>query len=155
MSSSDRAAVQRLIDDVAHEGRRRDASELMALIAEITGEEPRVWNDDTIGYGQYHYRYRTGQEGVFFIVGFSPRKDRITLYIMSGLKGFNDILDRLGEHTTGKSTVHLKRIDDVDRTVLTELIAECVSHIEAVEQSMGAIPRMSDIPPRSPPDLAD
>ena len=154
MSGSDRAAVQRVIDDVAHEGRRRDAQELTALMAELTGEEPRVWNADTIGYGQYHYRYASGQEGDFFTVGFSPRNDRITLYIMSGLRGFDDILDRLGQHTTGKSTVHLKRLDDVDRTVLAELISECVAHVEAVERSMGAIPRMSDIPPRTPPDGA-
>ena len=155
MRSTDRAAAQRIIDDVAHEGRRRDAQELIVLIAGITGEEPKVWNANTIGYGQYHYRYKTGQEGDFFTVGFSPKKDRITLYIMSGLRGFDDILDRLGPHTTGKSTVHLKRLGDVDRTVLAELIAESVAHVEAVERSKGAIPRMSDIPPRTPPDVVD
>ncbi len=155
MRSTDRAAAQRIIDDVAHEGRRRDAQDLMVLVAGITGEEPKVWNANTIGYGQYHYRYKTGQEGDFFTVGFSPKKDRITLYIMSGLRGFDDILDRLGPHTTGKSTVHLKRLGDVDRTVLAELITECVAHVEVVERSMGAIPRMSDIPPRTPPDIVD
>jgi hypothetical protein len=155
MTSTDRAAAQRVIDDVAHEGRRRDAEELMAFIAEITGEEPKVWNANTIGYGQYHYRYKTGQEGDFFTVGFSPRKDRITLYVMSGLRGFDDILDRLGAHKTGKSTVYLNRLGDVDRVVLAELISECVAHIEAVERSMGAIPRMSDIPPRTPPVVGD
>ncbi|MDH5294371.1 MAG: DUF1801 domain-containing protein, partial [Acidimicrobiia bacterium] len=116
MRSAGRAAAQRIIDDVTHEGRRRDAEELMAFIADITGEEPKVWNAKNIGYGQYHYRYKTGQEGDFFTIGFSPRKDRITLYVMSGLRGFDDILDRLGPHTTGKSTVHLKRLGDVDRT---------------------------------------
>ncbi len=155
MSSIDRAAAQRVIDDVTHDGRRRDAEELMAFIADVTGEEPRVWNANTIGYGQYHYRYKTGQEGDFFTVGFSPRKDRITLYIMSGLRGFDDILDRLGPHIVGKSTVHLKRLDDVDRTILAELINECVAHVKAVERSMGAIPRMNDIPPRKPPNVVD
>ena len=120
----------------------------MAFMAEHTGKEPRVWNDNTIGYGQYHYRYKSGQEGDFFTVGFSPRRDRITLYVMSGLKGFDDILERLGPHKTGKSTVHLKRLGDVDRSVLAELITECVAHVAAVERSMGAIPRMSEIPPR-------
>lgn len=155
MSGTDRSAAQRLIDDVAHVGRRRDAEELMEFIADITGEEPKVWNSNTIGYGQYHYRYKTGQEGDSFTVGFSPRKDRITLYVMSGLRGFGDILDRLGRHTTGKSTIHLRSLGDVDRTVLAELIRACVAHVEAVERSMGAIPRMSDIPPRTPPDVVD
>ena len=155
MTSNDRTAAQKVIDDVAHEGRRLDAEELVTFLADITGEEPKVWSANTIGYGQYHYRYKTGQEGDFFTVGFSPRKDRITLYIMSGLKGFDDILDRLGPHTTGKSTVHLKRLGDVDRTVLAELITACVAHVEAVERSMGAVPRMSDIPPRKPPDFVD
>ena len=127
---------------------RTDALRLLELMKGVTGEEPRVWGSNTIGFGQYHYRYQTGQEGDYFKVGFSPRKDRLTLYIMSGLPGFEDILDRLGPHRTGKSTVHLKRLKDVDRDILIELIKECVAHLNAVEKSMGAIPRMSDIPPR-------
>lgn len=146
--SSDHYALQAVIDGVAHEGRRQDAGAQLGLMAEVTGEEPRVWSANTIGFGQYHYRYKTGHEGDFFTVGFSPRKARITLYIMSGLRGFEDILERLGPHQASKSTVHIKRLDDVDREVLTELITECVSHIESVEKALGAIPRMSDIPPR-------
>ena len=68
---------------------------------------------------------------------------------MSGLRGFEDILARLGPHTSSKSTVHLKSLDGIDREALTELISECVRHLEMVEAEMGAIPRMSDIPPRS------
>jgi hypothetical protein len=140
--------VETIVEDVGHTGRRADARELLHLLTATTGERPRAWNSSTIGFGQYHYRYKTGQEGDFFTVGFAPRNDRLTLYIMSGLRGFDDILERLGPHTTGQSTVHLKRLDDVDREVLIELITECVRHVEAVERSLGAIPRMSDIPPR-------
>lgn len=144
-------AVQEVIDSVAHEGRRTDAAELVDLMTQITGEEPKVWSSGTIGFGQYHYRYiKTGQEGDFFDVGFAPRKDKITLYIMSGLRGFDDILDRLGPHQASKSTVHIKRLGDIDRAALVDLITECVAHIRKVEQDMGAIPRMSDIPPREP-----
>lgn len=141
-------SVRDVIDAVAHDGRRSDAAELLELMARVTGHEPRVWSAGTIGYGQYHYRYKTGQEGEFFDVGFAPRKDKITLYIMSGLRGFEDILERLGAHQASKSTVHIKRLADVDREVLGELIRECVSHIRKVEGELGAIPRMSDIPPR-------
>ncbi len=150
MNDSDRQQVLAVIAEVVNEQRRSDAADLLDLMAEATGAEPRVWSANTIGFGQYHYRYKTGQEGDFFTVGFSPRKDRLTLYIMSGLRGFEDILERLGPHTTGKSTVHLKRLGDIDRTVLIELISQCVKHVDWVEKTMGAIPRMSDIPPREP-----
>ncbi len=148
MDDAERAAVQAVIDDVADERRRKDATALLALMTEVTGYEPKVWSANTIGFGQYHYRYKTGQEGDFFTVGFSPRKDRLTLYIMSGLRGFEDILDRLGPHQASKSTVHVKRLDDLDQEALQELISECVRHVSKVERDMGAIPRMSDIPPR-------
>lgn len=148
MTDSDRRAVVELVEAVGDLGRRADALALLDLMSELTGEEPRVWGSNTIGFSRYHYRYATGQEGDFFTVGFSPRNDRLTLYIMSGLRGFEDILERLGPHRAGKSTVHLKRLDDVDRNVLIELVEECVKHIRKVEESMGAIPRMSDIPPR-------
>lgn len=148
MTDSDRRAAVGLVEAVGDGRRRADVSDLLDLMSEVTGEEPKVWGSNTIGYGRYHYRYATGQEGDFFTVGFSPRKDRLTLYIMSGLRGFEDILGRLGPHRAGKSTVHLKRLDDVDRGVLIELIEECVKHVRRVEESLGAIPRMSDIPPR-------
>ena len=150
MSSSDRTAVQDVIDAVPNAARRQDAEVLLELMSSVTGEDPKVWSAGTIGFGRYHYRYPSGQEGDFFTVGFSPRKDRITLYIMSGLRGFEDILDRLGPHTAGKSTVHIKRLADVDQTALDELVSECVRHVAAVETSLGAIPRMSEIPPREP-----
>ena len=146
--SDQQAAVQAVIDGVANAGRREDAAGLLALMTEVTGAEPRVWSAGTIGFGQYHYRYASGQEGEFFDIGFAPRKDKLTLYIMSGLRGFDDILDRLGPHSSSKSTVNIKRLDDVDRGVLTELIAESVAHIRHVEDELGAIPRMSEIPPR-------
>ena len=141
--------VAEVVAGVPHEARRADAGELLALMEQITGETPKVWSAGTIGFGQYHYRYKTGQEGDFFSVGFAPRKDKITLYIMSGLRGFEDILERLGPHQASKSTVHIKRLADVDRDVLDELIRECVAHLAKVERDLGAIPRMSDIPPRA------
>ncbi len=145
MTASDVAGV---IAAVTHDGRRDDATKLLGLMEQATGEAPRVWSAGTIGFGQYHYRYKTGQEGDFFSVGFAPRKDKITLYIMSGLRGFDDILERLGPHQASKSTVHIKRLDDINQKVLIELISECVAHIEQVERELGAIPRMGDIPPR-------
>jgi hypothetical protein len=150
MPGSDTQTVRELVSAVTPTKRREDATVLLDLMTEVTGEQPRVWSAGTIGFGQYHYRYKTGQEGDFFQIGLAPRKDKLTLYVMSGLRGFEDILERLGPHTSSKSTVHLKSLDEIDREALSELISECVRHLETVEASMGAIPRMSDIPPRQP-----
>ncbi len=147
MSDSD--PVSEVLEAVTHAGRRADAAELIEIMTEVTGHEPRLWSPGTIGFGQYHYRYKTGQEGDFFQIGLAPRKDKLTLYVMSGLRGFEDILARLGPHTSSKSTVHLKSLDGIDREALTDLVTECLRHLEEVEASLGAIPRMSDIPPRT------
>jgi len=140
--------VLEIISGLGSDERRADATELVELFASVTGEEPVVWSAGTIGFGKYHYKYKTGQEGDFFKVGFAPRKDKITLYIMSGLRGFEDILEKLGPNQSSKSTVHIKRLSDLNKNALMELIDECVKHVDAVENQMGAIPRMSEIPPR-------
>lgn len=142
------ADVAAIIAAIPDEQRTRDASDLLDLMRRVTGEPPVVWGPDTIGFGRYHYRYTSGQEGDFFMVGFSPRKDRLTLYLMSGLRGFDDILERLGVHRASKSAVHIKRLDDVEHAVLEELIEESVAHLARVEEALGAIPRMGEIPPR-------
>lgn len=144
--------VAELIQQIGDEKMRADAVELTHLMAQATDEEPVVWNATTIGFGQYQYRYASGKEGDFFDIGFAPRKGHLTLYVMSGLAGFDDLLARLGPHESSKSTVHIKRLEDVDRAVLDELVRECVAHLRRVENELGAIPRMSDIPPRVPPD---
>lgn len=142
--------VIELIEQVTDDAVRNDAYELALMMSQSTGETPEVWSSSTIGYGRYHYRYGSGQEGDFFNVGFAPRRRHLTLYIMSGLGGFDDILERLGPHEASKSTVHIKKLADIDLEVLDELVRECVTHVKAVERDLGAIPRMSDIPPREP-----
>ncbi|MGD2103305.1 MAG: DUF1801 domain-containing protein [Acidimicrobiia bacterium] len=145
MSTSE---ARHLIERAQDGSRREDGLRLLDLMTETTGEEPMV-DGKTIGFGSYHYRYETGREGDFFKVGFAPTRQGLTLYVMSGLRGFDDILTRLGPHKTSKSTVKINHLDDVDQGALVELISECVRHIDEVEAEMGAIPRMSDIPPRT------
>ena len=139
-----------LIGEIEKDHRREDAENLLDLMSRVTGEEPQMWSSDTIGFGQYHYQYDSGQEGEFFKVGFAPRGQNLTIYIMSGLRGFDDILGRLGPHTASKSTVKINHLGDIAEVVLAELVRECVRHSEEVENTMGAIPRMSEIPPRMP-----
>lgn len=103
---------------------------VMAIMARVTGEGPRMWGPSMIGFGTYHYRYESGREGDFLLTGLSPRKANLTLYIMLDLEQEKALLGKLGPHTTGKSCLYIKRMADVDLTVLERLIAKGVKALE-------------------------
>lgn len=103
--------------------RRRDESDvLIDLMRQETGCEPVMWGSSIIGFGQYHYRYDSGREGDFMLVGFSPRKGKHSLYLMSGFDGADELLGRLGKHKTGKACLYVNKLGDIDLDVLRELI---------------------------------
>jgi hypothetical protein len=83
-----------------------------------------------VGFGSYHYRYDSGREGDWFLTGFSPRKDNLTLYIMAGFDRYAALLGKLGKHKTGKSCLYVKRLADLDDAVLQELVTESVQHMK-------------------------
>lgn len=124
---NDRSVLE-FLEGVADERRRKDALDLLGLIREVTGLEPVMWGDSIVGFGSYHYKYESGREGDFLLTGFSPRKQNLTLYIMSGFDREAELMRALGKHKTGKSCLYLKRLDDVDREVLKELIRRSVEH---------------------------
>ncbi len=131
---------------------RQDAEALITLMRDVTGEPPKLWGSKIIGFGQYHYRYASGREGDAAAVGFAPRGKQLTLYLLSGMVGYDDLLGRLGKHTTGKACVYIRRLADVDRDVLRQLIERSVSHTRQVEAEMGGLPRMSAMPDYRPAD---
>jgi hypothetical protein len=96
---------------------------------EVTGERPVMWGPSIVGYGQYRYVYESGREGDWMLVGFSPRKTALTLYIMPGFSRYEELMQRLGKHSTGKSCLYLKKLADVDMTVLRELVGASVEHM--------------------------
>ena len=98
-------------------------------MSEITEAPPKMWGDSIIGFGTYHYKYASGREGDFFVSGFSPRKTSLTLYIMAGFSMYPEILSKLGKFKHGKSCLYIKKLDDIDRNVLRDLIIESVSHM--------------------------
>jgi hypothetical protein len=114
------------VDDLQ---KRKDAFELVELMSEITEAPPKMWGDSIIGFGTYHYKYASGREGDFFVSGFSPRKTSLTLYIMAGFSMYPEILSKLGKFKHGKSCLYIKKLDDIDRNVLRDLIIESVSHM--------------------------
>ncbi len=125
------ASVDAFLDAVEDPGKRDDARAVAAMMADITGAPARMWGAAIVGFGNYHYRYQSGREGDFFETGFSPRKRALTLYIMAGFSTYQNLLARLGPHTTGKSCLYLKRLADVDDAVLRELIEGSVQYIRA------------------------
>lgn len=116
-------SVDTFLATVADEEKRRDSLALVDLMSAATGAKPVLWGSSIIGFGDYHYRSpATGREGDWFVMGFSPRKQALTLYLMAGLNPIRDLLDRLGPHKTGKGCLYIKRLRDVDSQVLAELI---------------------------------
>ncbi|MBD5787667.1 DUF1801 domain-containing protein [Cellulosimicrobium terreum] len=114
--------VQAFLEAVEHPVRRRDGLRLAALMTRVTGEEPRMWGPSIVGFGAYHYRYGSGREGDMAAAGFSPRKAATTVYLADGVDEHTELLARLGPHTTGRSCLYVKDLDDVDLDVLEEMV---------------------------------
>ena len=114
--------VETFLSQVTPDRRRKDAHRLNAIFQDITGWPPTIWGSSIIGYGSYHYRYKSGREGDFLATGFAPRKANLSIYIMPGYQDYSDILHRLGKHKIGKSCLYINTLADVDEAVLTELI---------------------------------
>ncbi|MDL1911866.1 DUF1801 domain-containing protein [Chloroflexi bacterium CFX6] len=125
-----KASVEKFIKDIRDERTREDCRRIVEIMQKATKAEPKMWGTSIVGFGSYHYKYASGREGDWFLVGFSPRKQNLTLYIMSGFEGYDSLLKKLGKHSTGKSCLYIKRLEDVDLKVLEELVAKSVGHIQ-------------------------
>ena len=129
-TQKNKASVKEFLDKVPDERRKRDARAVSTLMEEVTGEKPAMWGASMVGFGSYHYKYESGQEGDWPIVGFSPRKDSLTLYIMPGFAKYSTLLEKLGKHKTGKSCLYIKSLDDVHVPTLKTLVRQSVKHME-------------------------
>ncbi|MCL3862207.1 DUF1801 domain-containing protein [Actinotalea sp. K2] len=114
--------VETFLSGIEHDVRRADAYVLVEMMSRATGQPPKLWGSSIVGFGRYHYVYATGREGDAAAVGFSPRKASTTVYLADGFEGYTDQLERLGPHTTSVSCLYLKRLEDVDLTVLEEMV---------------------------------
>ena len=124
-------SVETFLVGIEDAQKQADCRTLIAIMQEATGAAPRMWGESIVGFGHYHYKYASGREGDWFLTGFAPRKQNLTLYIMAGFDNYEALLGRLGKHTTGKSCLYVKRLADVDMPVLTELVVESVAHMKA------------------------
>ncbi len=124
------ADVNQFLDGVENPRRRADARQLLALMQEVTGEPPKMWGTSIVGFGSYHYRYASGREGDSLVVGFSPRKQNLAIYIMPGFSDYGELLGRLGKYRTGKSCLYVNKLEDVDLKLLEELVRESVAEMK-------------------------
>ena len=122
-------SVDEFLAAVENDRRRNDAVTVCELMQEVTGEEPVMWGPTMVGFGTYHYKYASGREGDWFLVGFAPRKANLVVYIMSGFKGHAALMDKLGKHKTGSSCLHINKLDDIDMDILRELVHRSVEHV--------------------------
>jgi hypothetical protein len=126
------ASVDEFLAGVEHPVRRRDGLRLLALMSEITREEPEMWGPAIVGFGRYHYEYESGREGDAAAVGFSPRKASLSLYGLTYGPMAVELLGRLGKHRSGAGCLYVNKLDDVDESVLAELIRNGYHHVTTV-----------------------
>jgi Domain of unknown function (DU1801) len=121
-----KSSVERFLRGVKDGQRRNDARTLLRLMQEATGAAPQMWGDSIVGFGRYHYKYESGREGEWFLTGFSPRKQNLTLYIMPGFERYGALLKKLGKHKTGRSCLYVNALSDVHLPTLKTLIRRSV-----------------------------
>ena len=121
--------VRKFLETVENAKRREDSLEVLQLMQEITGEAAKMWGSSIVGFSTYHYKYESGREGDMFKVGFSPRKQSLTIYIMPGFERYEELMGKLGKYTTGKPCLYIKKLEDVDRDILEQLITESYSYM--------------------------
>ena len=119
---------KQFIESIADERKRSDSRVLARMMEEITGSRAKMWGPSIIGFGRWHYKYESGRENDWFAVGFSPRKEALTLYLMAGFDRFPQIMKKLGKFKTSKGCLYIKKLEDVDPTALRDLITESVQH---------------------------
>jgi len=114
------------------EQKKKDSFEILKLMHEITGYEPKMWGDTMIGFGQYHYKsQKSTQEGDWLLVGFSPRKAAISLYVYAGADGQDELLKELGKFKMGKACIYIKKLSDINQVILKKLIISTIEYLKS------------------------
>lgn len=122
--------VMAFLNTVEDDQKREDCLEIHRIMQELSGSEAKMWGSSIVGYGSYHYKYASGREGDWFRVGFSPRKQNISMYIMSGVGQYHETLAKLGKYKTGKGCLYVKRLSDIDVEVLKDLIKQNIASFD-------------------------
>lgn len=109
----------------------KDTQVLMEMMQRISGKEPQLWNAGTLGFDTYHYKYDSGREGDGLVIGFYPRKGKITVYMMDGTARYAELLAKLGAHTTTGYCVYIKQLNDIELPILEQIVQQSYAYIKA------------------------
>jgi len=129
-TKENKASVKKFLNSVKDEQKRQDSFKILEMMKKITKEDPKMWGPSIVGFGSYHYKYASGHEGDMCIAGFSPRKEALTIYILPGFEKYDSLMKKLGKYKTGKSCLYIRRLEDIDTKVLTELISESYKYMK-------------------------
>ncbi|WP_371805180.1 DUF1801 domain-containing protein [Candidatus Lokiarchaeum ossiferum] len=121
--------VQAFLDTIQNPQKKQDSLAIMQILQEKSGNEPIMWGNSIIGYGKYHYKYKTGREGDWMRIAFSPRKQNLTLYIMDGFETHKELLNKLGKFKIGKSCLYIKKLADIDNKILSQLVEQSLHNM--------------------------
>lgn len=124
------SSVVKFLASIENEQQRKDSFDILELMKEATRDEPKMWGESIIGFGKYHYVYASGREGDWMRIGFTPRKGKISLYLMCEVEHQTEILDRIGKYKSGKSCFYINKMTDIDREVLKELIQSAIAKMD-------------------------
>jgi len=119
------------LEQIEDPKRRTDCMTVARMMERLSGSEPKMWGDSIVGYGDYHYKYASGREGDWFQVGFSPRKQNLTIYVMGYLEHYSALLEGLGKYKHGKGCLYINKLEDVDLDVLEKLLSKSIKRLEA------------------------
>ncbi len=124
-------SVPEFIQAIADGGKRKDCEILLKLMKKVTKTDPVIWGNGVVGFGKYHYKSeRSKQEGDWYMTGFSPRKQNLTIYIMPGFGTYSGLLKKLGKYKTSGACLYLNKLSDVDEKILTELISRAFTDMK-------------------------
>lgn len=127
--------VLEYIKEVTTESQQEDCFTLLNIMENITGAKPKMWGTSLIGFGKYEYTYKSGRSGTWFLTGFSPRKQNLSIYIINGLTAENERLAKLGKHKIGKGCLYVKQLENINIDILTELISGAIKRVKEDPQN--------------------
>lgn len=128
------ASVEDFLNSIEDEQIRKDCFEISKMMESVTKDKPKMWGASIVGFGSYHYISKSGREGDWMLTGFSPRKQNLTLYLMSGFDSEKNLLDKLGKYKTSVGCLYIKKLDDVDKKVLNELVTSSVKKMKSQDK---------------------
>jgi len=128
------ASVESFLNGIEDEGRRQDCFRVLEIMKAATKSEPAMWGTSIVGFGRYNYKPESGSKGEWFLAGFAPRKQDLTLYLMSGAYRYPELLKKLGKHKTGRACLYIKKLDDVHVPTLKQLIQKTIADVRAIKR---------------------